>query len=177
MLLQIGQYRPSHGPLDLLLACHGKIRHFMLLASNLSTLAAAESETASVASQVRRYFQEAFPLHIADEEELIEPLLRLRDPTLAEALSKMRSEHRAQEATVERLLSLCSIVELTPQRLVPLRHQFKVTTDDLRAALESHLADEELVVFPAISRLLSAAELDSVLVAMRLRRERAFSTT
>lgn len=177
MLLQIGQFRRAHGPVDLLLACHGKIRHFMSLASSLSTVPASAAETASAASQVRRYFKEAFPLHIADEEELVEPLLRLRDPNLGEPLSNMKREHRDQEGTVARLLSLCGIVEVRPQRLVALQHHLKATTDELRAGLELHLAEEERLLFPALSRLLSSTELDSVLVAMRLRRERAFSST
>src|SRR5690606_33889983 len=62
---------------DLLDECHQRIRRFLALAGEAAAhRGAPSSETAQACADVERYFKEALPLHVADEEESITPRLR-----------------------------------------------------------------------------------------------------
>ena len=61
-----------------MLACHARIRHFVGVAARLRDKDVQEASLADVAesvASVRRYFSMAFPLHEADEESDLTPLL------------------------------------------------------------------------------------------------------
>ena len=166
MLLSIG--RRPHEPdlVDLLSDCHDRIRSFLDLAHRVATtpgLAAADIRTAG--HQIYRYFTEAFPLHVADEEHSILPRLRGRDEGLDAALARMEDDHREHADLVERLVALCDLTMRDPRQLAALDE----TACALSLALEAHLSLEELVIFPALDDL-SQIELAAIRAEMRGRR-------
>jgi hypothetical protein len=100
MYIQIGSPKESSDVVDLLLKCHERIRTFIGLACKLGKAQEPSvDEIRDAASRVSRYFSEALPLHVADEEESILPRLAGRnpEPDLALAncqMSKLRSRSK-----------------------------------------------------------------------------------
>jgi hemerythrin superfamily protein len=84
-------------PLELLYACHDKVRHFSALIGKLAPHVAAQGadqEAQEAAANALRYFEQALPLHHADEEEDVFPALRsLRDSELNAAIEAAHNEH------------------------------------------------------------------------------------
>src|SRR5262245_23535436 len=102
MLVRIGPRASSPEDLvDLLLACHERIRNFTAMAR-----AAAEREEAVAAdvvdacARVQRYFTEALPLHVRDEEESLLPRLQGRSAEVDRALGVMKEQHERHEVTL-----------------------------------------------------------------------------
>ena len=167
MLFQLGS-RPAVGEVvevgDLLIACHARIRHFLDLAARLATTAVTATEARETARQIRRYFTEAFPLHMADEEELILPRLAGESAGLDEALATMHADHEHHAALVARLVDCLA----APAPLLA------EAAGALHAVLEPHLALEERTIFPALA-VLPAAGLAAIKAEMRKRRESLMS--
>ncbi|MEO8902021.1 MAG: hemerythrin domain-containing protein [Polyangiaceae bacterium] len=175
MLHQLRRRRPPSGPVDLLTECHERIRYFLNLAMKIADAEdAPPADIQQGAYQVRRYIVEALPLHVADEEDLIAPLLRGCDETVEVALSRMVKEHRSQEEYLGQLQHICDVLEASPQRLPELRIKLRAVSATLSNDVYSHLADEERIIFPAMLRYLAAHQLDSILAAMRERRVQHF---
>lgn len=173
MLLEIGRRRPPAGPADLLVECHGRIRHFLKVALRLSESEPIPlTEAQEAARRVRRYFLEALPLHIEDEEELIAPLLRGSGAAIAAALERMAEEHHRQQGPLHGVLEVCEIVQTSPEYLSELRDELRRACEALQDEFIPHLEEEERTIFPALRCYLSEPELDAVMVGMRLRRER-----
>lgn len=84
-------------PIELLLACHEKVRRFTMLAERLRAhlaQAGADAQAQDAARSVLRYFDVAAPLHHADEDEDLYPALRtLARPGLDDALTAISAEH------------------------------------------------------------------------------------
>lgn len=84
-------------PLEMLTACHDKVRRFARLAERLAGHVdqhGADDEARQAAASILRYFDLAAPLHHADEEADLFPALRgLGDPVLNEALAQLEAEH------------------------------------------------------------------------------------
>ncbi|MDF3831775.1 hemerythrin domain-containing protein [Cupriavidus basilensis] len=84
-------------PIELLLACHEKVRRFAGLCQRLeqhATLHGADEDAQAAAASVLRYFQIAAPLHHADEEEDLFPALReLGDASLTARIDELDAEH------------------------------------------------------------------------------------
>jgi iron-sulfur cluster repair protein YtfE (RIC family) len=176
MLVQVGKRDQSEDVVDLLLACHERIRRFLTMARTLATAHASEPcEVQLAAAQIRRYFAEALPLHVADEQEEILPRLASAAPAIDQALTAMLDEHCVHEPMVARLVALCGEVEREPSQLAVVGADLAALIAELTTELERHLAQEEQVIFPAIRRL-AAAERDAILVAMRRRRERVLGS-
>jgi iron-sulfur cluster repair protein YtfE (RIC family) len=135
MIVKLGARTTGGDVVDLLAACHEKIRKFSAMACAIANGQGADLREA--AGAVRRYFAEAFPLHVADEEELLDLPPRIHD------------DHVAHAVEVERLVALCAQIEAgspVPAELGPL-------AEKLRIELDEHLALEERDVFPAIRAL------------------------
>jgi iron-sulfur cluster repair protein YtfE (RIC family) len=135
MIVKLGARTTGNDVVDLLAACHERIRKFSAMACAIAKGQGADSREA--AGAVRRYFAEAFPLHVADEEELLELPQRIHD------------EHISHAPRIERLVALCAQIEAggpVPAELGPL-------AEKLRIELDEHLAIEERDVFPAIRAL------------------------
>lgn len=157
--------------MDLLLECHGRIRQFVALAREAGErrdLTAAD--VAEACSRVERYFVEALPLHVRDEEDSILPRLSGRSSELDQALSKMQAEHQEHEPALARLLSACRAVRAAPDD--PLcRRELGQTAAALGHAFDGHLELEETVVFPALRDLLTEAARADITSELRARRQ------
>lgn len=171
MLISLGKRTHTPHVVDLLVECHGRIRRFLEITRRLAqTQSPSNEHIAETAGQIRRYFAEALPLHIADEDELVERFLRGRSELVDDALDKMTKEHAHHAPLVDRIVELCAILQRQPERLEALAVELRDVAVLLEAAFEPHLAREETVIFPAL-RTLAASQLDAIKTGMRERRE------
>lgn len=125
---------------------------------------APAAEVRDAALAVARYFREALPLHVADEEASIAPRLAA---THAPPLASMHADHETHEPLVAALLAACATVAADPAR----RGELAAPAAAVVAAMEAHLADEERDLFPAIAQL-SAADQAAIVAELRARRSR-----
>jgi len=171
MLIELGKRSHTLHVVDLLVECHGRIRRFLDLATRLAqTRNPNVDDVRDTAGQIRRYFTEALPLHIADEDELVEQSLRGRSEIVDDALEKMSTEHAHHEPLVDRLVEVTAMLERQPARLEELAMELHEIAVLLQVAFDPHLAREEAIIFPAL-RSLAATELDAIKAGMRGRRE------
>jgi iron-sulfur cluster repair protein YtfE (RIC family) len=161
-------------PLEMLLGCHARIRHFIQLSR---TLATAENvppqEVADAAAAIFRYFSLALPLHEADEDKSLLPRIQAALPlgNLArEAAETMVEQHKAIDELAAELLSICSSLDRNPDRLPALARRLEHVTSALEQILAAHLRLEETVIFPVIQELLSPAQIEEMLAEMNERR-------
>jgi hemerythrin-like domain-containing protein len=146
-----------------MLDCHARIRHFTSLARTLAHVEQASSDqVADAARSVTRYFAQALPLHVADEEQSIVPRLRGLDPALDAALAAMAAEHREHEQPLSELLRLMALLSAHPDELAQHADALAAVSAELAGLIEPHLEAEERVIIPALSRLS-----DEVLTAIR----------
>lgn len=170
MLLQIGRRQHEPELVELLTECHTRIRGFLDLAHRLATTPGLlPDDITGAAGQVHRYFTTAFPLHMADEDELLLPRLRGRETALDAALDRMEADHEEHVDLVERLVALCDELMSDPRRLAARARLLGETVDELTLGLEAHLSLEELVIFPRLDRL-STVERAAIRREMRARR-------
>jgi iron-sulfur cluster repair protein YtfE (RIC family) len=166
-MVTLGAVPTGEGLLDLLGACHARIRSHARLAFVLG--ARAELEVSSGAAQCLRYFREALPLHVRDEEESLVPRLAGREPAFDLALAQMHVEHREHEARLAELLALLERVQVAPHDLA-VRRRLALIAGALETDLDAHLRNEEAVVFPAITQLLSGVQQREIVRELRTRR-------
>jgi len=147
--------RPSQAGTDddellgLLQACHGRIRHFLALAATLGQdTEHPAGQVAEACAATRRYFTEALPLHVADEELSLAPRLRGWSPVIDAALAARSEDATAADG----------------------RRALAAVLPALTASLEAHLHAEEQVVFPALRHAMSADERRQVIAELRARR-------
>lgn len=176
MLVKLGRKQPP-APDDLvglLLECHERIRTFVGLARSLASSPTSPAEPArDTAARVRRYFVEALPLHVADEEASLAPRLRGRDPELDLALDQMAAEHAEHDASVARLVAACGAIAADPDRLGELAGELGAAADRLADLFAAHLNAEERVIFAALGALLTEAERAAIVGELRARRQPA----
>lgn len=156
MTIQLGtKKKEATGELvDLLLECHGRIRTFSALARTLGeTKGVPADEVKETAARVRRYFFEALPLHVRDEEETILPRLRGASPEVDRALAAMQSEHHGHEPLLEELRAICDDLIAHPDRHAARAERLAHVARHLEADFATHLDAEERIVFPALARL------------------------
>jgi iron-sulfur cluster repair protein YtfE (RIC family) len=171
MLIQIGSSKEPSDIVDLLLECHQRIRHFLSLAYRLAqTHGALHDEISDASARITRYFSEALPLHVADEEQSILPRLSGRTPGLDAALQDMHQEHFEHEPLVGALLEMCRTLHASPEKLDEFRHSLLTTVSRLEKAISAHLEKEEQIVLPAIRTLLPPEEQATMLTELRARR-------
>lgn len=172
MLITLSPKR-RHGPadlVDLLGECHDRIRRFAALARQAATRRDAPSaEVVQACVDVERYFLEALPLHVADEEESIEPRLRGLSPPVDRALDAMEEEHRRHGPMLQALLRATARVRRAPDDDAA-RSELATAAEGLEREFGEHLALEESVVFPAIRELLSQETQRCVVDELRRRR-------
>jgi iron-sulfur cluster repair protein YtfE (RIC family) len=172
VLLQIGKRTTEPDVVELLRECHDRIRKFLVMARRLATATdASADEIREVASQIRRYFVESLPLHMADEEDEIVPRLVGRNGEVDRALAAMADDHARHEPLVSRLVELCAVLIAEPGLLVARADELGAIATQLATDFTTHLETEERVIFPALRQLPSEARA-AVLAAMRARRER-----
>lgn len=144
----------SPAPDDLegmVLGCHHRIRRFLGVAERLTaTPRPGPDEARDAAGRVADYFEQALPLHAADEDETIAPRLRGRDPELDAILDRMHAEHGTHEPAVDALVRACREIETTG-RLDPDRLRPRVRA--VEEMLLPHLELEERHLLPALAGL------------------------
>lgn len=158
MLISIGKKRTGEGLLELLTACHARIRHFAKLAHEIARRPElTPDETIARCHEVQRYFAEALPLHVADEEESLLPRLRGRRAAIDDALTQMHVQHTQHEPLLSALDRALSAVAAQPGDAAE-RARLEAVAAPLGPALEYHLALEEREIFPALAQLDPATE-------------------
>lgn len=168
--LSIARASEPDGLVDLLVDCHQRIRRFLAPARlGGSQQAAPADRVGQACADVERYFTQAFPLHVADEDESIEPRLRGLSPAVDVALDDAMRQHRQHDPALTALLRAVNLLRSNPEDEVT-----RVATVDAAEALgnqlEAHLCLEERVVFPAIRELLSNETQTSIIAELRARR-------
>lgn len=171
MLLSIESRQHPTDLVEVLAACHGRIREHLAMAGRIATASGrSDGEVRDCAERVRRYFTIAFPLHIADEEETIRPRLATLGGGVTATLETVADEHALHTPLIEWFLTLIQRIEQRPDQLPATRAMLAQTLELLVPMLELHLELEEQVVFPALRRL-PAGEQAEILAAIRRRRE------
>jgi iron-sulfur cluster repair protein YtfE (RIC family) len=163
-IVRLGEKRDDRegDVVDALLACHRRIRSFLALAARVGQGGDPAQQVAEACAQIGRYFREAMPLHVADEEESILPRLVGRAGAVDDALAAMQEQHTAHEA---------HLAELAAAVADPgARAGVAAAAAALEQVLAPHLDLEEDIIFPGIRRLLSARELADIAAEMRARR-------
>lgn len=154
-------------PIELLLSCHDKVRRFAGLSLRLDLHLArhgADEEAATAARNVLRYFDQAAPLHHADEEEDLFPALRrLGDPALDAAMAALEAEHGELEQLWR---AVRPWLEAAAQQGLPVR---PAELDDFARRYPIHAQREESDIYPAARRL-HPATLAAIGRTMRQRR-------
>ncbi|HEU6454096.1 MAG TPA: hemerythrin domain-containing protein [Roseateles sp.] len=155
-------------PLELLYACHEKVRRFTTLAVRLAEHVDAhgtDAEAQEAATGILRYFEQALPLHHIDEEVDVFPALRgLHDVQLERSINALSAEHLRLDTQWEaispwlRRIAAAAAPGQTPAGLA-----------DFAAAYAAHTEREEREVFAAITRLPEIV-VNSIGARMRARR-------
>jgi hypothetical protein len=173
MLHTIGALRAADGdPIAHLLACHARIRRFTGVAASLVDADVPSAELAEAAAAVARYFTVGLPLHAADEDESMRPLLVAAGVPAAieRALAAMTAEHGPIEALVAQGAPLWRAVAAAPAARFHYRAELSRVARGLAAAFAGHLRVEEELIFPAVRARLAPAALARLRDEMRSRR-------
>lgn len=170
MYVTIGRRPRPEGLVGLLLECHERIRSFGAIAEAIGRQReASPDELREACARCRRYFAEALPLHVADEEESILPRLRGKDTVLDAALGTMQAQHEQHAPVLSQLLDELDRVHGDPGDEAA-RARLGELASGLKKDFETHLANEEDVIFPKLAALLSPAEQDTIIAELRERR-------
>src|SRR5512138_518956 len=140
MLTRIGSHpRPAEDVVDLLAECHVRIRSFGDLAVLLAGAnGPSGADVRDAAGRVRRYFAEALPLHVADEEESVLPRLAGRDPAVDRALVTMHREHGEHAPVIGRVVDLCAALVERPETHREMSADLAAAARAMREELEPH---------------------------------------
>ncbi|MBI5927102.1 MAG: hemerythrin domain-containing protein [Aquabacterium sp.] len=141
-------------PIELLMACHEKVRRFASLTVKLRdhlTRKGPDIQAQEAAQSILRYFNIAAPLHHDDEESDLFPALRQLGH---EALNTSMAALEAQHAELAMLWqSLGPWLQAISQGTA---HAPPATVDDFALAYPAHAQREEDEVYPFASQLASA---------------------
>lgn len=161
---------------DLLLACHTRIRRFARLASDLTVFPDAPAiDIADAARALVRYHRFALPLHEADEELSLLPrleALQLSD-AIRDEIAGITEGHRRVDAIIDELIRGWSALAEAPEQMPRLLPTLAPLSVALASLWEPHLAGEETIVFPALALLPPESE-RALLNEMRARRAASF---
>lgn len=138
-------------PMEMLTACHEKVRHFARLATRLAEHVqqhGADNQAVDAATAVIRYFDVAAPLHHADEDDDLYPaLIKLGDPSLTANIQRLSAEH-------ESLADLWCIVKLWLMKIQSGQaDQPPAEFTEFALRYPQHARDEESLIYPHAQRL------------------------
>lgn len=157
-------------PLDLLLGCHERIRHFTAVARRMAENPSAPPEQVSDAAEaVYRYFHVALPLHEADENISLDPRLHASGEAV-HASEEMVRQHTEINRVLRQLLPLWDALCREPEKLPGFTSRLLELITELEQLWEVHLRLEEETVFPAIKNL-PPGDVAAILYEMKERRE------
>lgn len=168
--VSIGPRKRPEDLVGILLECHQRIRKFVRLAEQIGrSEELADAEVIDGCRRCERYFTEALPLHVEDEERSLLPRLRGLSRSVDEALDAMRTEHVEHGPELESMLEALRSVAREPGRR-PHRERLLAAATKLARQFEQHLALEEQQIFPAVRALLPPEAQSAVLDELRARR-------
>lgn len=161
-------------PYEMLEACHERVQRSLDLLGRLVAYLdenGHDAQTRSAAADVLRYFDLAAPLHHADEEAHVFPLLLAQDDApLRDAVRRLQADHL-------RMGELWSTVRpsLLRWREPGCTEKLDDTTREaircFRAMYDEHIATEEGMVFPAARAQMNDAALIDMSRQMQARRQ------
>lgn len=173
MLIGISKHRgdDSRDLVDLLGECHVRIRRFVDLAHEAAARTDAPADqTSQACADVERYFTEALPLHVVDEEESIAPRLLGLSAEVDRALDVMTRQHEHHCRALAQLLRACAAVRAEPHHQGA-RDDLAKVAKQLKVDFEEHLTLEETVIFPSIRSLLLPETQALIISELRARRQ------
>ncbi len=172
MLIEIGTAprKENLELVDLLLACHARIRRFSTATVELGRRAdLAVQDVVEECRRCERYFGEALPLHVEDEESSLLPRLLGRRSSVDHALSVMERQHKQHRELLFGLLEALRALRASPtgaDERATLHRVAKTLADDF----EEHLHSEETIIFPAVRDLVPRDLQVAVIEELRTRR-------
>jgi hemerythrin-like domain-containing protein len=161
-------------PLELLDACHQRVRRSLQLLQRLAEHVAAhgaDADAAQAAADVLRYFDIAAPLHHEDEERhIFPPLEQGGEPQMAKACAALRAEHQQIAALWQQRLR--PLLDAVRQRTLTELDaaELALAAADFAALHAGHLEREDGLVFPAAAARLDAAAQQAMGLEMAARR-------
>jgi hypothetical protein len=163
-------------PTGLLSDCHRRIEMFLgSLAIATQVECPLDGETTRALESALRYFREAAPKHIADEEESLFPRLRRMDyPELQSALESLdilKNDHRLAISLHDRVDGLgrkCLLDGVLPPAEAK---EFSEAISSLKTMYVEHIRIEDTAVFPAAARSLTPSERAAIADEMAARRQ------
>jgi iron-sulfur cluster repair protein YtfE (RIC family) len=171
MLISLGTRAPPEDLVGLLLECHQRIRTFARLAQDVGRRRELpDTEVVEACARVERYFVQALPLHVEDEEHSLLPRLRGHRADVDAALDAMHAQHDEHAPFLAAMLAASAEVRATPSD-ARARDRLLAAATALSAEFERHLVNEEQVLFPAVRELLGADAQAQAIAELRARRQ------
>ncbi|UTH76270.1 hemerythrin domain-containing protein [Chromobacterium sp. IIBBL 290-4] len=158
-------------PLEMLLACHDKIRRFCDLLDKLPPYIdehGVDDAARNTIDDIVRYFDVAGPAHHTDEEEELFPLIEQRVPTAVPRLEQLSAEHGYLHSCWNAIRD-----DLTALRDGRIKQISKNELQEFARQYREHAATEEAWLFPTASSTLSLEELRQAGEHMAARRAQA----
>jgi len=161
-------------PYAMLEACHERVQRSLDLLGRLADHVAGQghdAQTRSAATDVLRYFDIAAPLHHADEETHVFPLLLAHgDAPLRAAVQRLQADHRQMEA-LWAIVRQALLRWREPACQEGVADALRTAIRDFRALYGAHIATEEQQVFPAAQALMDDPALADMSRQMQARRQ------
>ncbi|MFC3531574.1 hemerythrin domain-containing protein [Vogesella facilis] len=155
-------------PLEMLNACHDKVRHFCQQLDALPAYIAAHGNSAALGNSIAgivRYFEVAGPAHHQDEEDELFPLILARQPDAAPKIEQLLGEHGYLHARWNAIRD-----DLNAYAAGTLATLNAGEIHEFTRLYREHAAREEAWLFPTASALISEAELHAAGQRMAARR-------
>jgi hemerythrin-like domain-containing protein len=166
---------PSPGfeqPFEMLRACHERIERMLALLGRLRQHVAqrgADEQARQAARDVMRYFDVAAPQHHLDEERHVLPRLEASgDPSQVDMARRLHDDHRTMEARWA--LARPVLHALAEGAMDRLDEDSEGKLQSFASTYAEHIAAEESLAFPAVSRAIDPAALGAMSEDMMRRR-------
>ncbi|NNJ90384.1 MAG: hemerythrin domain-containing protein [Gammaproteobacteria bacterium] len=158
-------------PLELLEACHAKIRQHCQLLVDLCTYLETHSpdeDAHATCKKLYRYFSVSVPHHHKDEEQGLFPLL-LASPQLSQDITALISKLKLEHFELDKLwLKFEPVVKNTDLvTLAIMTNQARM----LQQSYDQHIEQENALLLPAAEQLLKTEQLHRLGQQMKTRRQ------
>lgn len=158
-------------PLEMLVACHGRIRKQLATLSRLERHLPEhghDADARAAARSILRYFDSAAVHHHEDEERSLLPRLVDRAPESRALAERIEGEHVELAARWRRLRPLLSGIATGQRAVMPPR-----LVRDIAARYDAHIELEESLLIPLARDVLSPDDLGDIGREMAERRKPA----
>lgn len=155
-------------PLEMLCACHDRIRKQLATLSRLERHLPEhghDADARAAARAILRYFDSAAIRHHEDEERSLLPRLADRAPQARELAGRIEGEHRELAARWRRLRPLLSGIASGQRAVMPPR-----LVDEIASSYGTHMELEESRMIPLAREVLTADDLRAIGEEMAERR-------